>query len=66
MNGEELDEQARLDLANATASARLEGQEISPEAMALGVEYLAGRLDSSTFHRRVREAALGAGQPTRR
>ena len=60
---DELDDQARLDLANVVASARLEGHEISGEGLALAVEYLAGRIDADTYGRRVREAALGLHQP---
>lgn len=59
----ELSVEARLDLANVVASARLEGQEISAEGQALAAQYLAGRIDADTYRRRVREAALGALQP---
>ena len=60
---EELDGQARLDLANVVASARLEGHEIPAEHLALAIEYLAGRIDAGTYRRRVRDTALGSLKP---
>ncbi len=65
---DELSDQDRLDLENVIASARLEGQEVSPATQALAIEFLAGRIDAETFRREVIVAALeskgaGAGVP---
>lgn len=63
---DELGEGDRLDLANAMASARLEGQEVTPATEALAVEFLAGRLDAETFRRRVLDAAMDTAPARRR
>lgn len=62
-SAEELDEEGRLILANVAASGRLEDQEMSAEAQALTIEYLAERLDAETYRALVQDAALAARQP---
>jgi hypothetical protein len=50
-----LDHEARTMLANAAASARLEGVEIPVEHEELAAAYLAGTIDEDTYRRQVRE-----------
>ncbi len=57
---DELNDDDRFALANAVASARLEGQEVSAATRAIAVELAAGRLDAETAQRRVLEEALGS------
>lgn len=57
-----LNDDERLALANAVASARLEGQEVSMATRALMVEFLSGRLDAEAAQRLVLEEALGSLQ----
>jgi hypothetical protein len=50
-----LDAGARTVLANAAASARLEGVEIPVEHEELAAAYLAGTIDADTYRRQIRE-----------
>jgi hypothetical protein len=47
-------------LANATANARLEGQERPEEDEELATAYLAGDIDAATYQRRIRELVTGS------
>lgn len=61
-----LSPQDRFLLANVAASARLEGQELPEEDLALTTAYLVGEIDTATYEQRLLALVTGRGEPQAR